>query len=139
MEISILSPFLMAAALMDSMENSGLRAREIGLVPGTIPPGSFNSITEIIGVRVGHETVVQADNVRTGVTAVLPHDGNIFQQNVPPAIFVGNGFGKLMGLSQVNELGEIETPVLLTNTLSIGRAADALIDYICYRFRETKT
>jgi D-aminopeptidase len=112
------------------MENSRPRVREIGLVPGTIPPGSLNSITDVTGVRVGHETVVQADNVRTGVTAVLPHDGNIFQQKVPAAIFVENGFGKLMGLSQVNELGEIETPVLLTNTLSVGRAADTLIDYM---------
>jgi D-aminopeptidase len=106
------------------------RAREIGLNPGEIAPGPLNSIIDVSGVAVGHETIIRSDNVRTGVTAILPHQGNLFTEKVPAAIFVGNGFGKLVGLSQVNELGEIETPILLTNTLCVGRVADALVDYI---------
>src|SRR5439155_19336019 len=82
------------------------------------------------GVLVGHTTIVRADNIRTGVTAVLPHGGNLFREKVPGAIFVGNGFGKLMGSTQVNELGEIETPIVLTSTLSVPRVADALLDYM---------
>jgi D-aminopeptidase len=112
------------------MGNSRPRARDIGLTPGTISPGALNSITDVAGVRVGHETVIRGNDVRTGVTAILPHDGNIYQEKVPAAIFVSNGHGKLMGLSQVNELGEIETPILLTNTLSVGRVADVLVDYM---------
>jgi D-aminopeptidase len=106
------------------------RARDIGLNPGVIAPGPLNSITDVSDVAVGHETIVRGDSVRTGVTAILPHQGNLFAEKVPAAIFVGNGFGKLVGLSQVNELGEIETPILLTNTLCVGRVADALVDYI---------
>ena len=112
------------------MGNERPRAREIGLTPGVISPGPLNSITDIVGVAVGHETIFRGDNVRTGVTAILPHPGNVFREKVPAAIFVGNGFGKLMGLSQVNELGEIETPLLLTNTLSVGRVGDFLVDYM---------
>ena len=112
------------------MEPNRPRAREVGLTCGTIPPGQFNSITDVAGVRVGHDTVIKGQNVRTGITAIVPHEGNIFQEKVPGAIFVGNGFGKLVGLSQVNELGEIETPILLTNTLCVGRVADALVDYV---------
>ena len=106
------------------------RAREIGLNPGEIAPGPLNSIIDVSGVAVGHETIIRSDNVRTGATAILSHQRNPFTEKVPAAIFVGNGFGKLVGLSQVNELGKIETPILLTNTLCLGRVADALVDYI---------
>jgi len=106
------------------------RARDLGLVVGVLPPGKLDAITDVAGVRVGHATLIKGDNVRTGVTAVLPHGGNLFQEKVPAAIFVGNGFGKLMGSTQVNELGEIETPVLLTGTLNVPRVADALLDWM---------
>src|SRR5437868_2590498 len=106
------------------------RARAAGVVVGALPPGPHNAITDVPGVRVGHATVVRGDNVRTGVTAVLPHAGNLFRDKVPGAVFVGNGFGKLMGSTQVNQLGQIETPVLLTSTLNVPRVADALLDYV---------
>lgn len=105
------------------------RIREWGLEPGILSPGPLNAITDVAGVKVGHYTLIAGDSVRTGVTAILPHEGNIFQQKVPAAIYIGNGFGKLMGYSQVEELGNIETPIVLTNTLSVPAAADALIDY----------
>src|SRR5262244_321478 len=106
------------------------RARDLGVVVGILPPGKNNAITDVGGVRVGHTTLLKGDNVRTGVTAILPHAGNLFQEKVPAAIHVGNGFGKLMGSTQVNELGEIETPILLTSTLNVPRVADALLDYM---------
>ncbi|MBI4512741.1 MAG: P1 family peptidase [Gemmatimonadetes bacterium] len=104
------------------------RARDIGVPPGILPPGTLNAITDVPGVRVGHVTVWEGESVRTGVTAILPHGGNLFREKVPAAIFIGNGFGKLTGYTQVRELGEIETPILLTCTLCVPRAADALID-----------
>src|SRR5262247_3150137 len=106
------------------------RARDLGVVVGILPAGKNNAITDVAGVRVGHATLIRGDNVRTGVTAILPHSGNLFQEKVPAAVFVGNGFGKLMGSTQVNELGEIETPILLTNTLNVPRVADALIEWM---------
>src|SRR5215813_2075724 len=106
------------------------RARDLGVVVGILPTGKNNAITDVAGVRVGHATLIRGDNVRTGVTAILPHLGNVFQEKVPAAIYVGNGFGKLMGSTQVNELGEIETPILLTNTLNVPRVADALIEWM---------
>lgn len=106
------------------------RARDIGLVVGILTPGPLNAITDVAGVAVGHTTLIRGENVRTGVTAVLPHAGNLFRDKVPGAVFVGNGFGKLTGSTQVNELGEIETPILLTSTLNVPRVADALIDYM---------
>ena len=106
------------------------RARDIGLAPGVLPPGRWNAITDVAGVRVGHTTMVKGENVRTGVTAVLPHEGNLFQEKVPAAVFVGNGFGKFAGSTQIEELGEVETPVLLTSTLNVPRAADALLDWM---------
>ena len=106
------------------------RVREAGITVGILPPGPLNAITDVDGVLVGHTTLVRGDNVRTGVTAVLPHSGNLFREKVPGAVFVGNGFGKLAGSTQVNELGEIETPILLTSTLSVPRTADFLIDYM---------
>src|SRR5215204_5507328 len=106
------------------------RARELGINVGVLPTGTLNAITDVPGVMVGHTTVIRGDNVRTGVTAILPHGGNLFQEKVPGAVFVGNGFGKLAGSTQVNELGEIETPILLTSTLSVPRTADFLLDYM---------
>ena len=106
------------------------RARDIGLKIGILPPGSLNALTDVPGVLVGQTTIVRGDNIRTGVTAILPHGGNMFREKVPGAVFVGNGFGKLAGSTQVNELGEIETPILLTSTLSVPRVADAVLDYM---------
>lgn len=105
------------------------RARQLGVAPGIYPPGRFNAITDVEGVRVGHATVIEGDDVRTGVTAVLPHGGNLFQEQVAGAVFVGNAFGKLTGSTQVAELGTIETPIVLTNTLSVGVAMDAVVRY----------
>ena len=105
------------------------RAREIGIVVGVLPPGPLNAITDVAGVRVGHQTIVEGETIRTGVTAIIPHPDNVFQQKVPAAIVVGNGFGKLVGSTQVDELGTLETPVILTNTLSTFMAADALVAY----------
>ncbi len=106
------------------------RARDIGLTFGVLPTGKLNSITDVDGVLVGQTTIIRGDNVRTGVTAILPHNGNLFKEKVPGAIFVGNGFGKLAGSTQVNELGEIETPILLTSTLSVPKTADFVMDYM---------
>jgi D-aminopeptidase len=111
-------------------QTSRPRARDLGVVVGILPTGKNNAITDVAGVRVGHATLIRGDNVRTGVTAILPHSGNLFQEKVPAAIYVGNGFGKLAGSTQVNELGEIETPILLTNTLNVPRVADALIEWM---------
>jgi D-aminopeptidase len=105
------------------------RAREFGLVVGVLPPGPLNAITDVAGVRVGQVTVVEGRDVRTGVTAVLPHAGNIYQDKVPAGISVANGYGKLTGVTQVRELGTLETPLVLTNTLSVPTAADAVIDW----------
>src|SRR5215203_5436632 len=106
------------------------RARELGITVGVLPTGALNAITDVEGVLVGHTTITRGDNVRTGVTAILPHSGNLFREKVPGSVFVGNGFGKLAGSTQVNELGEIETPILLTSTLAVPRVADFLIDYM---------
>src|SRR5690349_23762799 len=105
------------------------RARDLGIKVGVIPTGALNAITDVTGVRVGHITLIQGENVRTGVTAILPHGGNLFQEKVPGAVYVGNAFGKLIGSTQVEELGEIETPIALTSTLNVPRVADALLDY----------
>src|SRR5437764_7244005 len=106
------------------------RARDAGVVVGVLPTGPLNAITDVAGVIVGHNTLTKGDNVRTGVTAVLPHSGNLFREKVPAAVFIGNAFGKLAGSTQVNELGEIEAPVMLTSTLNVPRVADATIDYM---------
>jgi D-aminopeptidase len=104
-------------------------ARDLGIEPGVFPPGPLNAITDVQGVRVGHVTLIEGDKVRTGVTAILPHGGNIFQDKVPGAVFVGNAFGKLAGSTQVGELGTIETPIILTNTLSVGTAVEGAVAY----------
>jgi D-aminopeptidase len=114
----------------DRTANARPRASELGLKIGVLPTGSQDAITDVGGVEVGHTTIIHGENVRTGVTAVLPHAGNLFRERVPGAVFIGNAFGKLVGSTQVNELGEIETPILLTSTLSVARVADALVDYM---------
>jgi D-aminopeptidase len=106
------------------------RARDIGIVVGTMPTGAHNAITDVPGVRVGHATVSEGDTVNTGVTAILPHAGNVFRQRVPAAVFVFNGFGKMLGIAQVQELGEMETPILLACTLCVWKAADALAQHL---------
>ena len=106
------------------------RARDLGITVGVLPPGPLNAITDVAGVAVGHTTLVHGADVRTGVTAILPHPRNLFREKVAGAVFVGNAFGKLAGSTQVEELGEIETPILLTSTLNVWRVADALVDYM---------
>ncbi|MEM6286101.1 MAG: P1 family peptidase [Bacteroidota bacterium] len=121
---------LLGAASVEAQAPERPRARDVGLVVGILPPGSLNAITDVAGVRVGHATVVEGDAVRTGVTAILPHGENVYERRVPAAVVVGNGFGKLLGVTQVEELGEIETPILLTCTLCVWTAADALVDHL---------
>jgi D-aminopeptidase len=123
----VLFLFFFAAMLTTPIQSQ--RLRDFGTAPGVLPTGQLNAITDVPGVLVGHTTLLEGDSVRTGVTAILPHGGNVFQQKVPAAIHTGNGFGKLTGISQVRELGNLETPIVLTNTLSVPTAADALIDY----------
>jgi D-aminopeptidase len=105
------------------------RARDLGIAPGILPPGPLNAITDVAGVRVGQRTLIRGESVRTGVTAILPHGGNLFQQKTPAAVYVGNGFGKAAGFLQVQELGNLETPIVLTNTLSIGTAVSAVVGW----------
>jgi D-aminopeptidase len=126
------APFgwLLVAALATSAQAQRARARDLGVKPGVFSPGKSNAITDVAGVRVGHATVVEGDSVRTGVTAIFPHDGNVFLDRVPAALHVGNGFGKLLGATQLNELGELETPILLTCTLCVWNAADALVGWM---------
>ena len=106
------------------------RARDIGIIVGSIPTGPLNAITDVAGVRVGHTTIARGDSINTGITAILPHGGNPFREKVPAAIVVGNGFGKLAGSTQVNELGELESPIVLTCTLCVPRAADAVLTWL---------
>ena len=119
-----------AAGAQGKIPSARPRASDLGLKVGILPTGVIDAITDVAGVEVGHATIIRGDDVRTGVTAILPHSGNLFREKVPGAVFVGNAFGKLAGSTQVNELGEIETPILLTSTLSVPRVADALIDYM---------
>ena len=116
-----------AGALAAHVPQARPRARELGLEPGVRAPGTRNAITDVAGVRVGHTTIAEGDRVRTGVTAILPHGGNLFRDKVAGAVFVGNAFGKLAGSTQVQELGTIETPIVLTNTLAVGVAVDATV------------
>ncbi len=109
------------------------RARDIGIIVGSIPTGPLDAITDVVGVRVGHTTIARGDSINTGVTAILPHGGNLFREKVPAAIVVGNGFGKLAGSTQVNELGELESPIVLTCTLCVPRAADAVLTWLLSR------
>jgi len=133
--------FVLASALLVVLPGSLVsqstetrpRARDIGLAVGVFQPGQNNAITDVDGVRVGHATVITAPNVRTGVTAILPHPGNPYMSRVPAAIHVGNGYGKLLGTTQVRELGELETPILLTCTLCVWKAADAMVEWMLAR------
>src|SRR5690242_21588639 len=111
-------------------KNERPRVRDIGVTVGVIPPGQLDAITDVPGVRVGHTTIIRGDDIRTGVTAILPHGGNLYQEKVPGAVVMFNAFGKLAGSTQVNELGEIETPVMLTSTTAVPRVADGVIDYM---------
>jgi D-aminopeptidase len=125
--LAITIGMIMVTAAM--MSGQKLRPRDYGISFGVLTPGELNAITDVPGVKVGHVTLIHGDTVNTGVTAILPHAGNIFQEKVPAAIHVANGFGKLAGITQVKELGNIETPVILTNTLSIAAGLDGLIDH----------
>jgi D-aminopeptidase len=117
-----------AAIVIGSQAAGGRpRARDLGIAPGRLSPGPLNTITDVAGVRVGQTTVIDGDRIRTGVTAILPHAGHLFQEKVAGAVFVGNAFGKLAGSTQVQELGTIETPIVLTNTLAVGTAVDAVV------------
>ncbi len=107
-----------------------VRARDLGVAPGVFQPGPLNAITDVAGVRVGQVTILDGDSVRTGITAVLPHAGNLYRERVPAALHVGNGFGKLLGATQLTELGELETPILLTCTLCVWKAADAMVEWM---------
>ncbi|HEY3444680.1 MAG TPA: P1 family peptidase [Paludibaculum sp.] len=120
---------VLAAVAVQVSAQTRPRAREIGIAPGVYPPGTLNAITDVAGVLVGQTTVIEGDDVRTGVTAVLPHGGNLFQEKVAGAVFIGNAFGKLAGSTQVSELGTIETPIVLTNTLGVGAAMEAVVRY----------
>lgn len=125
-----LAPRTLAIALIPMLitaQPDRPRARDLGLSPGVFPPGPGNAITDVAGVLVGQVTFIEGDSIRTGVTAILPHPGNIFQDKVPGAVSIGNAFGKLAGFTQVQELGTIETPIILTNTLNVGTAMEAVI------------
>ena len=113
-----------------SPSNDRPRVSDLGLKVGILPTGPLDAITDVAGVQVGSATIIRGDNIRTGVTAVLPHSGNLYREKVPAAIFVANGFGKLTGSTQVDEMGDIETPILLTSTTSVPRVADALVSYM---------
>ncbi len=120
----------LAAAAQSTSPSPRPRASDLGLKVGIVPAGPLDAITDVAGVAVGHTTIIAGDDLHTGVTAILPHPGNLYREKVPGAIFVGNGFGKLTGSTQVNEMGDIETPILLTSTTSVPRVADALISYM---------
>ena len=111
-------------------QSESVRIRDLGVAPGIFRPGPLNAITDVAGVQVGHRTLIEGDSVRTGVTAIRPHDGDLFHEKVPAAVHVGNGFGKAAGFLQVQELGTLETPILLTNTLDVGTAVDATVNWM---------
>jgi D-aminopeptidase len=121
---------VMLAGTMGGYPQDRARARDLGIEPGILTPGHWNAITDVAGVSVGHTTLIAGDSIRTGVTVILPHEGNIFWEKVPAAVCVGNGFGKAVGFTQVAELGNLETPIGLTNTLSVFTVANGLVDYV---------
>lgn len=129
----LLTGLFLSAARAQNKAPERHRLRYYGIQPGILQPGKWNAITDVAGVKVGQATLIQGDSVRTGVTVILPHDGNIFQAKVPAAVYVGNGFGKLMGATQIEELGNLETPIALTNTLNVPIVANALLDYVLHR------
>ena len=125
----VLFYFTVSALVGASVFSQTRRPVDLGIRIGVMSPGKYDAITDVPGVQVGQRTLIRGKNIRTGVTAILPHGGNIFQEKVPAAVYVGNGFGKMTGLSQIRELGNLETPIVLTNTLSVPLAADVLLDY----------
>ena len=129
MPFRIILAALLFPASAGAQESPRPRARDLGIEVGVFAPGAHNAITDVAGVLVGHATVISGDDIRTGVTAVRPHGGNLYRDRVPAAIHVGNGFGKLLGVTQVRELGELETPILLTCTLCVWKAADAMVGW----------
>jgi len=124
----IIGLLTLLSSLLPAQERG--RARDFGIEPGVLPTGPWNAITDVSGVEVGHKTLVRGEQVRTGVTVILPHGGNLFMDKVPAAVSVGNGFGKAIGFTQVRELGNLETPIALTNTLNVFDAAGALVEYV---------
>ena len=126
-QVLLISLLCVVAMSAMSAQSARPRARDIGLAPGVLAPGPLNAITDVAGVHVGHTTLIVSDHVRTGVTVVVPHQGNVFQDKVPGAVYVGNAFGKLAGSTQVDELGTIETPIALTNTLSVGAVMEGVV------------
>src|SRR5437762_1262203 len=130
--VAVAASLLLASSVSAQSANSNTRPRssDLGLKVGILPTGPLDAITDVAGVEVGHTTVIRGDDVRTGVTAIVPHPGNLYREKVPGAVFVGNGFGKLAGFTQVDEMGDIETPILLTSTTSVPRVADALMSYM---------
>jgi D-aminopeptidase len=128
--VLLTSILLAMTSVSSSVAGQRARARDLGVKPGVFPAGRLNAITDVAGVRVGHTTVVEGDSVRTGVTAILPHAGSLYADRVPAALHVGNGFGKITGVTQLRELGELETPILLTCTLCVWRAADAMVGWL---------
>jgi D-aminopeptidase len=125
-----LATFLATVGLAGAKPEPHPRARQAAVMTGILPTGALDAITDVAGVRVGHATVVAGDDLRTGVTVIIPHSGNVFREKVPAAVFVGNGFGKLTGVTQVRELGTLETPIALTGTLSTWKVADALAEWV---------
>jgi len=128
--LAVMAFGLMRGDGMEAQEAARRSARELGVIVGILPPGAHNDITDVAGVRVGHTTVSDGASLNTGVTAILPHGGNVFREKVPGAVVIGNAFGKLMGSTQVQELGEVESPILLTCTLCVPRVADAALTYL---------
>lgn len=120
---------VLLVSFLENETEAQSRPRDLGIQIGILQPGKLNAITDVAGVKVGHVTLIKEDSIRTGVTTILPHDQNIFQNKVPAAIYVGNGFGKLAGSTQVDELGNIESPIILTNTLSVAQGLEGIIDY----------
>lgn len=112
-----------------AQENGRGRIRDFGIEPGVFKPGTYNAITDVPGVKVGQVTLIEGEDVRTGVTAIVPHEGNVFRKKCPAAVYVGNGFGKLAGVTQIRELGNIETPIVLTNTLSVAQGIEGVLNY----------
>jgi D-aminopeptidase len=125
----IIGLLMASGSMMFGQTEARPRVRDLGVQVGVLPPGPLNAITDVAGVKVGQTTLIRGDKIRTGVTAILPHGGNLYKERVPGAVFLGNAYGKLAGSTQVNEMGEIETPILLTATDSVPRVADAVITY----------
>lgn len=123
-------PVLVLTSVAMAAEPDAVRVRDLGIEPGVLPPGALNAITDVAGVRVGHATLIEGDAIRTGVTAILPHGDNVFADKVPAAVYTGNGFGKATGFEQVRELGNVEAPILLTNTLDVGTALAAGVKWV---------